>query len=134
MQSQNLIVDKNNFLFNHGTTKAEDSYILDYIHGNSLIFGNTRATHLDEENKCYFCQEKYDSRQHQLLDCKEVEDNSHRTFESCIRDKKNYLLDVLSSDRKEGKQTAFIERVKFLKGQHEFLIEEKQKKRVTSTV
>ena len=129
LQSQKCILDKNNFLFNYGTTKAEDSYIFDYIHGNSLIFGNSRATHLGEENKCLFCQEKYDSQQHQLLECKEVEDDSHSMFQSCIRSNKKYLLEVLSSNRYEAKQTAFIERVKFLKGQHEFLIEEKLEKR-----
>ena len=46
-------------------------------------------------------------------------------FQSCIRSNKKYLLEVLSSNRYEAKQTAFIERVKFLKGQHEFLIGEK---------
>ena len=129
MQCQSLSLNKDNFLFNYNTTKAEDSYLLDYIHGNSFLFANTRGNLLGEENKCSFCQENFDNRQHQLLECKEVQDDSHRVFDKCIKNHKKYLLEVLSSNKSEGKQVAFINRVRFLKGQHEFLLEQEQNRK-----
>ena len=118
------MMDKTTFLFNYGTTKAEDSYILDYIHGNSLIFGNKRERHLNEDNKCYFCQTHYDNRHHQLFECEEVQDETHKAFKEKLGCERNDLVEVLGSKRSEGKHITFVERVKFLKGQHEFLIEE----------
>ena len=122
MQQTNVLLNKNNFLFNHNTSKEEDSFILDYIHGNSLIFGHNRHKHLGEENVCSFCNETQDGRVHQLSECKEVQDETYQAYTRSIEDHQNYIIEILSSDEKE-KQTAFIDRVKFLKGQHEFLLE-----------
>ena len=49
MQQTNVLLNKNNFLFNHNTSKEEDSFILDYFHGNSFIFPHNRHGHLGEE-------------------------------------------------------------------------------------
>ena len=122
MRQKNALLNKNNFLFNHNTSKDEDSFILDYIHGNSLIFGNNRNRHLGEENVCSFCNETQDGRVHQLSECKKVQDETHQAYIISIKDHQNYIVEILSSDEKD-KQTAFINRVKFLKGQHEFLLE-----------
>ena len=80
MQQTNVLLNKNSFLFNHNTSKEEDSFILDYIHGNSLIFGNNRNRHLGEENVCSFCNETQDGRVHQLSECKEVQDETHQAY------------------------------------------------------
>ena len=51
------ILSKENSLFNFNTTKEEDSFLLDFIHGNSLIFGNRRKTMLGDDMLalCFFC-------------------------------------------------------------------------------
>ena len=82
--------------------------------------------HLHEENRCYFCQQRYDSRYHQLFECKEVQDDTHKAFKDKIGSEKNDLVEVIGSKRSEGKHISFIERVKFLKGQHEFVKEEQE--------
>ena len=118
-QQTNVLLNKNNFLFNHGTSKEEDRFILDYIHGNSLIFGHNRHRHSGEENVCSFCNETHDDRVHQLSESKEVQNETYQAYTKSIEDQQNYIVEILSSDEKE-KQTAFIDRVKFLKEQHEY--------------
>ena len=80
-------------------------FILDYIHGNSLIFGNNRNRHLGEENVCSFCNETQDGRVHQLSECKEVQDETHQAYIISIKDHQNYIVEILSSDGKD-KQVA----------------------------
>ena len=78
MDSHSKNLDKNNFLFNHRTTKKEDSHIMDFIHGNSPLFGNCRKRMgITNEDKCDFCQQFWDSPSHQLFWCKELQDQSH---------------------------------------------------------
>ena len=40
VEATKVQLNKDNSLFNKNTTKKEDSVIMDYIHGSSLIFGN----------------------------------------------------------------------------------------------
>ena len=56
MDSRSVALDKSSFLFNNKTSKKEDSYIMDFIHGNSPLFGNCRRMGVDE-GKCYFLSE-----------------------------------------------------------------------------
>ena len=125
IRNSEVILDKNNFLFNHNTTKGEDSYIMDYMHGSSLIFGNIRST-IDkdmEEDFCYFCNNTNDSPGHQLLGCTEVADLTHDKLQQQIDGTQQYVEEIVLPKDKTL-QRIFIERIIFLKGQHEFLEEE----------
>ena len=76
MHKKEILLNKHNYLFNYSTTKMEDSLIMDYIHGNSLLFG-TVSRKLDEreDGKCYFCNTlAVDDPAHQMLECEEVKD------------------------------------------------------------
>ena len=115
-----------NFLFNHNTTKGLDSYMMDYIHGNSFIFGNVRASISKGEkpSTCYFCNTETDSATHQIEQCTEVEENTHRELLTQLNSpgaSGNIIKDLIFplNDRV---QLAFIERIDFLKGQHEHVI------------
>jgi hypothetical protein len=123
MRSEDLVLNKNNFIFNHSTTKAEDSYIMDYIHGSSAIFGNTRAS-IDKDaslDVCYFCNNRGDSPEHQLIRCIEVEEHTHRSLRNSLQNGNNYVEEIV--DNAELQRT-FIKRILFLKGQHEFVLDE----------
>ena len=54
---QGVTLDKANNVFKLCTTKKEDSYIMDFLHENSVIFGQVRAAVLNDpnENYCPFC-------------------------------------------------------------------------------
>ena len=115
-----------NFLFNHNTTKGLDSYMMDYIHGNSFIFGNVRASISKGEkpSTCYFCNTETDSATHQIEQCTEVEENTYRELLTQLNSpgaSGNIIKDLIFplNDRV---QLAFIERIDFLKGQHEHVI------------
>lgn len=114
------------YLFNHNTTKGLDSYILDYIHGNSLIFGNTRASVSkgEEPSTCYFCNTETDSATHQIEHCTEVEDNTHKELITQLNSPgaSGNIIQDLIFPLNDSVQLAFIERIDFLKGQHEHVI------------
>ena len=120
------ILDKDNLIFNHNTTKGEDSVILDYIHGNSFLFGNIRGSRDQQEAPCYFCQEQYDSPQHQLLHCEELKDHTFSTITTEIENSNSTACIIEQVVVTGHLQKPFIERVQFLKGQHEFILEDDQ--------
>jgi len=122
IDDQNFQLERSKFLFNNKTTKREDSYLLDFIHGNSYLFGNCRKRMNFEDHRCYFCQEEDNGPTHQLFFCKEVQDTTHTQLTEVIKNPYDYIQEVLISDNKEVQQ-AFINRVKFLIGQHDFLDE-----------
>ena len=122
-ETENLQLSKNNFVFNYGTKKELDSYIQDYIHGNSLIFGNIRSStsNRKESKLCYFCNKEIDSPVHQLLLCTEVAEVTQCNLLRNISSQNEFLKEILFSSSDELHKT-FIERVQFLKGQHESVI------------
>ena len=125
----NIVLNKNNNIFNYNTSKREDSFIMDYLHGNSLLFGNTRASIIDDtnENKCYFCDNWGDSPYHQLIACEAVKDESHQAFQDeldkclarCENEPLSHVPKLLASENIHQLQKRFIERVKFLKEKHD---------------
>ena len=123
MDSSSKNLDKNNFLFNHRTTKKEDSHIMDFIHGNSPLFGNCRKRMgITTEDKCDFCQQSWDSPSHQLFWCKELQDQSHTNLMEVITNPETYVTEVLFP-KKKSVQQRFIERIRFLIDQHELVYE-----------
>ena len=117
-----------NSLFRFETCKGLDSSLMDYIHGNCLTFGNVRASvsRGAESNVCYFCNAAADSPTHQLLQCEEVADNTQSNLcrETAAQEEK--LLKELLFPTNNSTQRRFIERVSFLKDQHEFIAELKE--------
>jgi len=111
-------------LFRFQTPKGLDSYLMDYIHGNCYIFGNVRASvsRRTEPASCYFCNESIDSPLHQLLECTEVAEVTQRNL---INDEgvtqTQHLLKELIFPTTKTTQRAFIERVNFLKDQHDIV-------------
>jgi hypothetical protein len=122
LEDDGIGFDRKDFVFNNGTTKREDSFILDYIHGNSLLFGNCRKRMQLGEDRCYFCQNQEDGPLHQLFRCGEVQDSTHSKLMGVIQDPQNYVQEVLLPNSQEV-QILFIERIRFLMGQHD-LVEE----------
>jgi hypothetical protein len=60
--------DRKDFLFNHGTSKREDSFVRGYIHANPLLlFGNCRKRIQLGKDRCYFCQKEEVGPFHQLF-------------------------------------------------------------------
>ena len=117
LDKDRVLLNKNNYIFNNNTTKQEDSYIMDYIHGSSFIFGNTRKSLKKEpDDICYFCDRDRDSAEHQIFFCKELyEEDPRRDWENV--DATNYLEQILVPKSKST-QIEFIERVKFLTSKH----------------
>ena len=115
-----------NFLFSHNTTKGLDSFIMDYIHGNSLIFGNVRASvqRTAVPTVCYFCNTEVDSAQHQLEYCTEVKDHTHEELLIQLNtpSASGNLLKDLIFPLDDRIQLAFINRIAFLKDQHNYLL------------
>ena len=110
---------KNIFIFNNGTTKRSDSYICDFIHGNSVIFGNIRkSVYKGESDMCQFCLEHQDSPVHQLFYCEQLKDNTVDALISEINCIECYQKEVLFPKDKEV-QLAFIRRVAYLEEKHE---------------
>ena len=122
-ETNKLALNKNNFLFNHSTTKKQDSMIMDYVHGSSLIFGNIRQTVCRaKDSKCYFCHEDYDTPEHQLLNCPEVKDETYSQLCELMNTSQGYLSQILLPTNRHV-QLGFIKRIIFLLGQHEFVEE-----------
>ena len=114
-----------NSLFRFETGKGLDSVIMDYIHGNCYTFGNVRASVSRgiESNVCYFCNAAADSPTHQLLHCEEVAENTQSNLCSEEAAQEENLLKELLFPTNNSTQKRFIERVSFLKGQHEYITE-----------
>ena len=59
---------------------------MDFIHGNSPLFGNCRRRMGVDEGKCYFCQSMEDNTLHQLFVCKEEQDSTFDDLLEVITD------------------------------------------------
>ena len=127
MNNNNILLNKENFLFRHYTTKAEDSQIMDFIHGSSFFFGNIRYVMGESEDKtCYFCNVFIDSPEHQLFECPVVQDSSDMFPLESISEKSNedYLSIFLTPTSKTDgytMQLSFIKRIKFLSKNHKLI-------------
>ena len=119
IKSNGILLNQANSIIAHSTTKKEDSFILDYIHGNSLIFGKCRRNAFQEENCCYFCDYDDDSAEHQLFYCDELQDNAHVDFLAQF-EAPTYLNSIIASKSKDFQpQKLFIDRVKDLIMKHD---------------
>ena len=121
-------------IFNYNTNKQEDSYLMDFLHGNSLIFGASRyaVTKDNNEDICIFCKNKNDTAAHQLVKCPKF--NCHDSYKNLFNELEQakdseeitcerYVPCILISKGKLPQ--AFIERVRFLITQHK-IYEEKR--------
>ena len=111
-------------LFRFETPKGLDSYIMDYVHGNCYIFGNVRASVFKDgtPNTCYFCHAALDSPYHQLTECTEVAEITQRKLQEEEEvTNSGQLIRELLFPTNNSTQRAFIDRVAFLKDQHEFI-------------
>ena len=112
-----IILHNNNSLFNHGTSKKEDSIIMDYLHGNSLLFGRNRYTITGDESEkhCVFCDCPIDTPKHQLLECNKLADSTQYAFASSMINSRysDYIQEVLVPTDKKI-QNIFIERIRFM--------------------
>ena len=126
LHTHEIQLNKDNSLFRFESKKRTDSFIMDYIHGSSFIFGNIRG--LEDGNKlCYFCNSMEDSPEHQLVECKEIQDDTHKQLvDSCMTSGHigEILCNILAPhDSANQIQKSFIERVAFLMEQHDFMEE-----------
>ena len=113
LMSENILLDNKNSIFNYNTSKQEDSFILDFIHGNSVIFGSGRRVAFGKENVCYFCNESEDCPEHQLLYCRAVSDQSQEDLISEASSTSELMVKVLASTNKDC-HLKFINRIKDL--------------------
>ena len=95
--------------------------MLDFLHGNSVIFGNVRKK-LESQNSdlCFFCQVSKDSPSHQLFFCSQLEDESREELLDSIEDTYDFQQEVMFPSGKKV-QAAFIRRVKFIRSCYEEL-------------
>ena len=75
-----------------------------------------------DEGKCYFCQSMEDNPLHQLFLCKEVQDSIFYDHLEVITDPSSNVTEVLLP-RNQIIQQRFIEKIRFLIDQHEFIYE-----------
>ena len=120
IETRSITLGKDLSLFSQNTTKSEDSHILDYLHGNSLLFGKCRKRMNIGDDLCDFCQQEGDSPHHQLFVCKEVQDSTYDNLTAVILNPRDYISEVLLPT-KSNAQHQFIERVRFLPEQHDLL-------------
>jgi len=101
---------------------------MDFIHGNSLIFGNARASvsNGEECSTCDFCNTETDSAIHQISHCTELMDETHGELTSHLNNQLGHatsnLIKELIFPMNNQIQLAFIKRIDFLKGQHESIL------------
>ena len=127
IKQEGTILDQSNSLFNHNTTKKEDSFVLDFVHGNSLIFGKCRKAVLQEEDVCYFCNRCGDSAEHQLFFCSVLQDDAHKYLTRAIKSSSMYLTNIIVPNTKQKlNQILFIKRVKNLIALHEKVTNDQQ--------
>ena len=123
-----ILLDQSNSIFNYSTTKKEDSYICDFLHGNSLIFGNCRRKVLDESDDCYLCTEQSDSSEHQLFHCSRIidEHNGQEDLANGLLNVRNYLNLVIAPNRPNiQQQKLFIDKVKLILKYHDSILVDK---------
>ena len=116
---------KHNSIFNFNTSKKEDSYIMDYLHGNSVIFGHSKAVVSNDlsEDICPFCSNNGDTAHHQLYECEGTKDHTYKQLITALQnDKLDYM--TINSGRiivpkSKNLQHAFITRIQSLMNQHE---------------
>ena len=77
---------------------------------------------ITNEDKCDFCHQFWDSPLHQLFWCKELQDQSHTKLMEVITNPESYVTEVLFPKDKNVQQR-FIERIRFLIDQHDFVYE-----------
>ena len=122
INSQEILLNHANSIFTHKTTKKEDGFLLDYMHGNSLIFGKCRKNlpQYQVASHCYFCGNYEDSAEHQLFHCKEVQDNTISEFTSKFPVPNLFLNEIIvSTDHRDSShQKIFINRVRKLLDKH----------------
>ena len=98
---------------------------MDYLHGSSYIFGNIRSLQ-NGNNLCYFCNAVDDSPEHQLIDCREVQDQTHQQLiASWNKEEQDQLIvDILVPDNDTTQiQKMFVKRINFLLEQHDSIEE-----------
>ena len=95
MKTCSFLLKSSNSIFSHHTTRREDSHILDYIHGNSLLFGNVRQSVYKEDRQCYFCGSQEDSPVHQLFYCTELSDSSLNQLRNMVDITSGIIKEVL---------------------------------------
>ena len=115
---KNIKLNKLNNIFNFNTTKREDSYILDFIHGNSYLFGQCRKRIPQNNTSCWFCFSSADSAEHQILHCKKLIEQTHKNLLNILITPSHYREEILAPTR-DDIQPIFIERVRFLIQQHD---------------
>ena len=119
---EEITLNTRNSIFNYSTTKKEDSFLFDFIHGNSLIFGKCREAVMQEKDICYFCNEQGDSAQHQLFDCNSLKDLTHKDFKAQTKSEDYYLETIIAPRCDEiYHQKLFIQRIKALISKHDEL-------------
>ena len=115
---------KDHWIFNNNTTRRSDSYLLDFLHGNSLIFGNVRKRVNDQEtDTCQFCKKQQDSAVHQLFYCGYLEDETREELMDKIQNLESYQEDILFPEDKQILY-AFIRRIAYIEEKHESFQEE----------
>ena len=122
IRSKELLLNNHNFLFRFNSDKRTDSFTMDFIHGNSNIFGHIRE---EEEAKkiCLFCNMRESKPEHQLIECPEVQDNSYDQLISSWASQHQgagLMTDILVPEASNSKlQSAFVKRIKFIIEQHD---------------
>ena len=125
IRSKELQLGKDNFLFRFNTNKRIDSFVMDFVHGSSFIFGNIRGMH-DDNRLCYFCNRINDSPEHQLVECEEIQDQTYQQLMSAwsSRQLEQLLVDIIAPENSASQvQKMFVERVAFLMEQHDSIDE-----------
>ena len=122
IRSKELLLNNHNFLFRFNSDKRTDSFTMDFIHGNSNIFGHIREE--EEARKlCLFCNMRESKPEHQLIECPEVQDNSYQQLISSWASQHQgagLMTDILAPEVGNSKlQNAFVKRVKFIIEQHD---------------
>ena len=126
IKQDSIVLDKSNSIFNYSTTKKEDSYICDFIHGNSLIFGKCRKTVLDESDSYYLFNKQGDSAEHQLFHCSRIIDEHHKDFTNTFAEPLNYLNDVIAPNKDNSQQQKLFlkDKVKLILKHHDTILDE----------
>ena len=94
--------------------------MLDFIHGNSLIFGECRRKVGMDDETCYFCNGGGDSAEHQLFFCNSNFEEYQENIETGILQPGNYLENILAPTKyKFHVQKCFINKIKSLLKLHE---------------
>ena len=120
VKEEGTLLNQKSSIIHHSKTKKEDSFVLDYIHGNSVIFGKCRMNAFQEQECCYFCYENCDSAEHQLLHCDELKDSNYAQFLSHFPPASKYWIKLIAPKSNDSdEQKIFIDKVKYLIQKHD---------------